>query len=98
MSRAEDDEIDALMRAGADAAIAADARSLTGHEVRSLREALRQARVALTHVNTKGLPFTRRLEVENARHAIATAQPIVAVRRRAGAADVVAPDRGTAHD
>lgn len=80
MSRAEDDEIERTMAANHEAKLAREARTLPGTEVKMVREALRAALHALGHVNTKSLPFARRMDVETARRLIQAAQPIVAWR------------------
>lgn len=98
MSRAEDDEIERKLAAQREAEITRDARGLTGHEVRDLREALSLARTALSRINTKGLAVSVQRDVVNARLAIDRAQPIVAARRRppGAAEDPPTPSAGTA--
>lgn len=80
MSWAEDDEIERTMAAQREAERDREARTLPGTEVKMLREALRAALKSLAHVNTKGMPYARRLEAETARRLIEAAQPIVAWR------------------
>lgn len=80
MSRAEDDEIERVLAAQREAEVAREARALTGHEVKALREALALSRTALGRINTKGLSFAVQRDVINARLAIERAQPMVAWR------------------
>lgn len=78
MSWAEHDRIADEMTAHRAAATAAEARTLTGDEVLQLRAALDATLKALRHINTKGLPYARRTEFEQAASALAAAQRLMA--------------------
>lgn len=56
----------------------ADARSLSGSHVQSIRRALEVADSALARINPKGLPYAIRKDVELARWWISQAKPLVA--------------------
>ena len=77
MSRREDDEIAAALAEHTEREAAAEARHLGGHEVWRLRNAVEQASKALAQINTKGLPFAHRRDVEAARSALADAASLV---------------------
>lgn len=74
MSRAEDDEIERLLREANRGAIDADARHVSGDDIRVLREALASAATAMSRINAKGLPFAHRRDFEQARAAIEDAR------------------------
>lgn len=78
MSRREDDEIEAFLSASRDTEVAREARHLSGEQVRLLRDAVAKSTKALRQLNTKGLPFAHRRDVEAARSALEDARRIVA--------------------
>lgn len=74
MSRAEDDEIERLLREGRAAESAANARLVSGDDVRILRGAVADAAKALGLIKTKALPFAHRRNIETARAALEDAR------------------------
>lgn len=81
MSRAYDsdgDDAAAALDEFRSARIAAEARTLSGGEVLRLRAAVEAAARALRQINTKGLPFAHRRDIEAARSALEDARRIVA--------------------
>lgn len=84
MSDTSSDAFAAMQAAAVSKAAAAEARSLSGHEIATLRRALDAAQRALSRINERGLVYAHRRDFAEAHAAIDQARPLVAQRAPTG--------------